>query len=155
MNRDITKLIIHCAATPNGKPFTVRDIDAWHKERGFRRHELFVKQFNPDLHHIGYHGVIYLDGSYHSGRSEEEIGAHCSGYNADSIGICLIGTDKFTPKQWQTLREVVEANIANRKDITIHGHYEFNAGKSCPGFSVQEWLHGGMVAMKDHTLKEA
>ena len=49
--RKIDEIIIHCAATPEGKHFTVADIDAWHKKRGFKC--------------IGYHFVIYLDGSVH------------------------------------------------------------------------------------------
>ena len=34
--RKISEIIVHCAATPEGKAFTVADIDAWHKKRGFR-----------------------------------------------------------------------------------------------------------------------
>ena len=33
--RKITEIIVHCSATPEGKAFTVADIDAWHKKRGF------------------------------------------------------------------------------------------------------------------------
>ena len=75
--RKITKIIIHCAATPEGKDFTVQQIDQWHRQRGFRC--------------IGYHFVIYRDGSIHKGRPIEQAGAHTSGHNAHSIGICLIG----------------------------------------------------------------
>ena len=34
--REIKEIIIHCAATPEGKNFTVKDIDVWHKARGFK-----------------------------------------------------------------------------------------------------------------------
>lgn len=60
--RKIDEIIVHCAATPEGKDYTVAQIDRWHKERGF------------DC--IGYHYVIYRDGSVHKGRSEERQGAH-------------------------------------------------------------------------------
>ena len=89
--RKIDEIIIHCAATPEGKAFTVADIDAWHKKRGFKC--------------IGYHFVIYLDGSVHEGRALEEAGAHCLGHNANSIGICYIGgcaADGKTPKDTRT-----------------------------------------------------
>ena len=89
--RQISEIIVHCAATPEGKHFTVADIDAWHKKRGFRC--------------IGYHFVIYLDGSVHEGRAIEEVGAHCLGHNANSIGICYIGgcaTNGKTPKDTRT-----------------------------------------------------
>lgn len=70
--RKITEIIIHCSATPEGKDYTVVDIDRWHKAKG-------------------YHFVIYRDGSIHVGRSKSETGAHCTGHNTISIGICYIG----------------------------------------------------------------
>lgn len=33
--RAINEIIIHCADTPNGKEFHAKDIDAWHRERGW------------------------------------------------------------------------------------------------------------------------
>ncbi len=75
--RKIDEIIIHCSATREGQHFTVEDIDRWHKARGFAK--------------IGYHLVVYLDGSVHKGRELSEIGAHCTGRNGNSIGICYIG----------------------------------------------------------------
>ena len=66
--RKITEIIVHCSATPEDQNFTVEDIDRWHKQKGWQG--------------IGYHYVIYLDGSVHKGRNEEVIGAHCLGHNA-------------------------------------------------------------------------
>lgn len=60
--RKIKEIIIHCSATKEGRDYTVADIDRWHRDRGF-----FC---------IGYHFVIYRDGSIHVGRSVEEVGAH-------------------------------------------------------------------------------
>lgn len=130
--RKIDKIIIHCAATPEGKPFTVADIDRWHRKRGFRC--------------IGYHHVIYLDGSIHKGRPVEQIGAHCTGQNARSIGICYIGgcaKDGKTPKDTRTeaqraaLKQLVKELKASYPKATIHGHNEF-ANKACPSFNVQK-----------------
>nr|WP_329601534.1 N-acetylmuramoyl-L-alanine amidase [Pasteurella multocida] len=42
-----------------------------------------------------------------SGRKIGEIGAHCRGQNRNSIGICLVGTDRFTVAQWQALANLV------------------------------------------------
>ena len=89
--REIKSIILHCSATPEGKDFTVADITRWHKERGFRT--------------IGYHYVVYRDGTVHKGRPVEQIGAHCEGHNKDSIGVCYIGglmTDGKTPKDTRT-----------------------------------------------------
>ena len=75
--RTINEIIVHCTATAEGKDYTVEDITRWHKARGFKT--------------IGYHYVIYRDGTVHAGRPENEIGAHCQGHNAKSIGVCYVG----------------------------------------------------------------
>lgn len=130
--RKITEIIIHCAATPEGKDFTVQDIDRWHRQRGFKC--------------IGYHFVIYRDGSIHKGRPLDQIGAHCTGHNANSIGICYIGgcaADGKTAKDTRTgaQREALKRLVAELREAypqaTIHGHREF-AKKACPSFDVQK-----------------
>ncbi len=129
--RKINRIIIHCSATPEDKDFTVQQIDQWHRQRGFRC--------------IGYHFVIYRDGSVHEGRPIEEIGAHCKGYNANSIGICYIGgcaADGKTPKDTRTeaqrlaLIALVRKLKAKYLSATVHGHNEF-ANKACPSFIVK------------------
>ena len=131
--RKITKLIIHCSATPEGHDFTVADIDRWHKQKGWQG--------------IGYHYVVYRDGSVHTGRNVAAIGAHCSGHNANSIGICYIGgVDKYgkpkdtrTPEQREALRNLVEQLKTDYPGAKIHGHREF-AAKACPCFDVEKDL---------------
>ncbi len=124
--REINRIIIHCADTPNGREFHASDIDRWHKERGFRC--------------IGYHYVVALDGAVEPGRPVGEIGAHCKGYNHDSIGICLIGRDAFTRAQWDALDRLLADLGLRWPEATVHGHREFNPRKSCPGFEVSHWL---------------
>lgn len=132
--RKITEIIIHCSATPEGKNFTVDDIRRWHLARKFAD--------------IGYHYVIYRDGSVHKGRSEELAGAHCLGHNANSIGICYIGgctangkypKDTRTPQQKQALRQLVQQLLFVYPHASVHGHNEF-ANKACPSFNVQKEL---------------
>jgi len=129
--RKISKIIIHCAATPEGSDFTVQQIDSWHRQRGFRC--------------IGYHFVIYRDGSVHVGRPIEQSGAHTSGHNAHSIGICYIGVcaaDGKTPKDTRTqaqkdaLVKLVRELRSQFPGASVHGHNEF-AAKACPSFNVQ------------------
>ena len=60
--RQINQIIIHCSATPEGRDVTVDTIRQWHKQRGFRD--------------VGYHYIIYRDGSVHIGRPEAEQGAN-------------------------------------------------------------------------------
>ena len=128
--RKITEIIIHCSATIEGKDYTVADIDRWHRARGFRK--------------IGYHYVIYRDGSIHAGRPISETGAHCAGHNAHSIGICYIGglaKDGRTPKDTRTpkQREAMRSLKQKFPEASIHGHREF-APKACPCFRVPEEL---------------
>lgn len=130
--RNIDKIIIHCSATPEGRPTTVADIDRWHRQRGFAG--------------IGYHYVVYPDGSVHVGRSVEQAGAHCTGQNAASIGICYIGgcnragqpKDTRTEAQKSALLELVKAIRRRWPHATVHGHNEFSA-KACPSFDVRKW----------------
>ena len=132
--RKITEIILHCAATPEGKDFTVADIDRWHRARKFNG--------------IGYHYVIYRDGTVHAGRPVERSGAHCTGHNAQSVGVCYIGgcaTDGKTPKDTRTpaqraaLTSLVKKLLKQYPGATVHGHNEFVA-KACPSFNVKEWL---------------
>ena len=126
--RQINEIIIHCAATREGRDFTVEDITRWHKARGFAT--------------IGYHYVIYRDGSIHEGRPLEQIGAHCVGHNKHSIGICYIGgcasdgktpKDTRTPEQKEALLALLRRLKARFPNATIHGHRDF-AAKACPSF---------------------
>lgn len=130
--RKINKIILHCSATPENRNVTVEDITRWHKERGFTT--------------IGYHYVIYLDGSVHLGRPVQEQGAHCTGQNKYSIGVCYIGgldKDCKTPKDTRTkaqkeaLVSLVKA-LMKKYELSpdkIYGHYHF-ANKACPSFDV-------------------
>lgn len=129
--RKIDKIILHCSATKEGRHFTTEDINQWHKARGFAK--------------IGYHHVVYLDGSVNKGREESLIGAHCLGHNATSIGVCYIGglDEKGNPKDTRTneqrtaLISLVDNLKSKYPDATVHGHNEF-AAKACPCFDVKK-----------------
>lgn len=126
--RTIKELIVHCSATPEGKDYSVDTIRQWHLQRGFSD--------------IGYHYVIYRDGSIHIGRDESIIGAHCTGHNANSIGVCYIGgcaSDGKTPKdtrttgQRQSLVKLLKELKTKYPQASIHGHRDFSS-KACPSF---------------------
>lgn len=128
--RKIDKIIVHCADTPDGKDFSVKDIDRWHKERGWQC--------------CGYHHVIRLDGTVESGRPIAMIGAHCKRYNENSIGICLIGRREFRPEQLVALRKLINYYSKLFPGSEVYGHYELCRNKSCPNFNVKEWYNGGI-----------
>jgi len=131
--RKINKIILHCTATPEGRQHDVADIRRWHLKRGFND--------------IGYHYLIHIDGTIEEGRPLSKQGAHCSGQNRGSIGICYVGgMSKDMKKAKDTRTQAQKDSLINlmheliykyNKDMTIHGHNEY-ANKACPSFNVQE-----------------
>jgi hypothetical protein len=157
--RKIENIVIHESDTPNGRQQTVEDIDQWHQERGFHRQAADMAAFNPDLKAIGYHFAIYIDGSLHTGRAENEIPAAVQGHNATSINICLIGKGKYTQEQWQSLQMLVSMLGQKYPGAAVKGHCQFDTaiaqGKTCPDFDVPAWVAGGMAPLTGHILEAA
>lgn len=194
--RPINIIVIHCSASPNaaslfrgsagtpGFQNPAQVIDQWHAERGFKRTDEWRQRQNPGLASIGYHYVICRNGAVLTGRHVDEVGAHVQGFNKQSIGICLVGTDQYTPEQWDSLRHLVTAEVARVRgvngpadrrdgltpakaiavaatsDLFIVGHRDLSPDqnrngivepfewlKTCPGFSVSNWLGNKMEPM--------
>lgn len=159
--RTIDSIIIHCSATPNGRPLSVDTIRSWHKDRGFED--------------IGYHYVILVDGSVANGRPVEQVGAHCLGWNARSIGICMVGgvagpdaknPGQYSPAQWSSLVRLIEDLRSKYSINIILGHRDTSPDKNkdgvvtsdewiklCPSFDVHEWLMNGMKPFEINVLK--
>lgn len=134
-NRKETKyIILHCTATPEGKNYTVEDIHKWHLNNGWSG--------------IGYHYVIYLDGSINQGRNFDSVGAHCVARNKDSIGIVYLGgldkdgkaKDTRTFEQKQSMYNLVEYLMTkyniNINNVKCHRDYD---KKSCPCFTSDQF----------------
>ena len=172
--RPINLIVIHCSASPNGDTLfrgrvnepgfqtPVQVIDDWHAKRGFQRSPEARRRYNPGLRAIGYHYVIYRNGGISTGRDVTEIGAHVTGYNQKSLGICLVGTDRFTEDQWESLRDLVtrlqslypESRVVGHRDLSpdqnANGIVEkFEWLKTCPGFDVADWIFAGMHPLPD------
>lgn len=134
--RVIDKIILHCSATPEGEDYTVDQIRQIHLARGFSD--------------IGYHWYITRDGKIHKGRDESKIGAHTTGQNSHSIGVCYCGgcpprsvknwanqgKDTRTPEQRAAIIRLCKELKGRYPSATIHGHNEF-ANKACPSFIVK------------------
>lgn len=129
--RQITEIIIHCADTPEGRDVRADEIRRWHKnERGWSD--------------IGYHYVIDLDGTIEAGRDVETAGAHCTGHNAKSIGICYVGgcdaqmhpKDTRTDEQKASLLLLLKYLRQRYPKAKIYGHRDF-AQKACPSFDAK------------------
>ena len=126
-------IIIHCTATRASQDIDIKDVDRWHREKGWRM--------------VGYHFFIKRDGTLQEGRQLMHGGAHATGYNDKSIGICMAGgmaadgktsESNFTRAQWATLRSLVLKLHVQFPQAKIIGHRDV-AVKDCPCFDVAEW----------------
>jgi len=127
--RTINRIIVHCTATPEGRVETVESVRRMHKAKGWAD--------------IGYHYLIGLNGERWNGRNVNLVGAHCEGYNANSIGVCYVGgcDKKMKDKDTRTDKQKA-ALIALLKDLRklypkakIVGHRDLDRkGKACPSF---------------------
>lgn len=132
-SRPIDTIFIHCTATPEGKDYTVADIRAWHKQRGWSD--------------IGYHYIVYRDGRVMIGRPVGQVGAHVEGHNTGSIGISYVGgvtadgkkpKDTRTPEQRSSLLWLVrELKRKFPKIKKVLGHNDVTNAKACPSFRVK------------------
>lgn len=134
--RTITEIIIHSTATPKGMRATAKDIDKWHRQRGFDG--------------IGYHFVILHNGIIQAGRAVGAVGAHCKGHNAESIGIAYVGginenkqsADTRTISQKQALVTLIKQLLKQYPTIRkISGHRDY-CNTACPSFNATaEYKH--------------
>lgn len=110
---------------------TVDEIRRWHRARGFRD--------------IGYHYVVRLSDHgwvWERGRPEEEVGAHCKGWNESTLGICVCGDytrgplpDAAFEVLCTLLRDILRRYQMTARQVTGHGRMPGQA-TACPGFDV-------------------
>lgn len=147
ISHKIENIIIHCSDSEWG---CEKVINKWHTD---------PKPQGRGWKGTGYNGIIcnghkqyksdYVmedDGLFEEGRAldfnayitQDEKAAHTLGYNHNSIGICLIGKNQFTVKQFYTLFNFCKVFQAINPKIKIKGHYEMSTarGKTCPNFDV-------------------
>jgi len=118
--RTIRDLIIHCTATKEGQDIGFKEIDAWHKQKGWSG--------------CGYHYIVRLNGNVEVGRPEEKVGAHVRGFNRNSIGITYVGgvdsinrpKDTRTSAQIEALKCLLENLKCSYPDAKISGHRDFS-----------------------------
>ncbi len=132
---DVELIVIHCSATPPKSDIGFKEIDIWHRQRGWLM--------------CGYHKIIRRDGRVEDGRPLHRAGSHAKGYNHKSWGVCLIGgvtsgfepENNFTEIQMEELKGVISHLIGQTNhDLKVIGHNEIS-NKACPSFDVQVWLH--------------
>ncbi len=154
-------IVIHCSQTRPSQNTDAKEIDRWHRSRGWLK--------------IGYAKVIKRDGTVEQGRGDDELQAHVKEYNHVSTSVCIIGganednwrepEDNFTAEQWESLKTVLEELVIKYPEAKIVGHYDLDERKTCPNFNVSEYLlnedikdykftdstttHGDIEEMKD------
>ena len=144
-------IVIHCSATRLTRDLGAADIDEMHRAKGWRK--------------IGYHAVIRRNGVVEFGRHFDNQGAHVSGFNEHTVGVCLIGGlldngesgqeffDTFTEEQEDSListliflrRAWPDAQIVGHRDLSpdLDGDgiiEEHEWLKDCPTFDVADWM---------------
>lgn len=140
--RRIDHIVVHCTATPEGKPLTVEQIRREHKAQGWSD--------------IGYHYVVTLDGRLHLGRDVDVAGAHVNGHNAHTIGVAYVGglenrpgvpyaklpaKDTRTGSQKSTLLSLLMDLHKLYPYAKICGHRDFSPDKNHDGvISVDEYI---------------
>lgn len=118
-NRARTNRIIlhHAEATT----CTAADIHRWHKANGWSG--------------AGYHFLVRKDGSIFRLRPENKVGAHASGSNSDSIGICFEGRYQVEhmPQAQIDAGKALVAYLKGKYGInTVQAHRDV-CSTDCPG----------------------
>ena len=128
--RKIDCIIVHHTATPSTA--TIESIRNYHVNvRGWRD--------------IGYHYLIQRDGVIRLGRPEEIIGAHCSGHNAVSIGVAVIGnfeeaiSNGEVAAQMRALECLLGDLVFRYPGACVVPHRKL-AATLCPGRYLVGWL---------------
>ena len=124
--KNIRYLVVHCSDTPDDEHLTASDIHAMHLSFGW--------------HGCGYHRVINRLGEIETGRPDYWIGAHVYGHNEESLGVCLVGRQHFSAKQFDALEHVLRQWLEIHPQAKIVGHCDFpETEKTCPNFDVANW----------------
>lgn len=128
------RITIHCTDNPNGSPIGGEDIRRYHtapipQGRGWPT--------------IGYHRVIECDGGLYMGLPDDRIGIHVAGHNTGNLGVSLVGRTLFRPKQFETLRWLLDHWFAAYKipQDELYCHYQWDTaqeqGKTCPTIPIE------------------
>ena len=113
-------IVIHHTATSNA---TVDSIHRHHKDTN-------------GWSGFGYHAFIDKRGNVYGGRPFGTQGAHCLGYNHNSIGVCFEGNfevENMTKEQIEKGIELLKHLITLYPEARITRHKDLNKGNLCPG----------------------
>lgn len=112
------RIVLHHAEATS---CTAEDIHRWHLNNGWSG--------------AGYHFLVRKDGSIYRLRPENKVGAHASGSNYNSIGVCFEGKymeEDMPEAQKQAGKELV-IYLKNKYGISIVQAHRDVCATSCPG----------------------
>ena len=129
----IKEIIVHCTANRPNCKMTMNDFRRLHRARGFED--------------VGYHYIVFEDGTIMPGRSLQFQGAHCKrgGHNKHSIGIAYVGgldekgvtADTRTKEQKDALLHLIK-ELKAKYNVPVYGHRDFDPTKVCPCFNARQ-----------------
>lgn len=134
-SRNINLIVVHCSATSVLKDYTPQLMEIDHRERGFNS--------------AGYHFYIRRSGQRVAMRPLQLAGAHVTGYNRQSIGICYEGgidasgkpSDTRTVQQKDAIAALLRELVILFPDSEIVGHRDLSPDKNGDGIiSPDEWI---------------
>lgn len=137
MNRKRTlAIVVHTTATRPVQPLTMQILRSWHKARGFND--------------VGYHRVIFRNGSVEQGRKDNIVGSGVQGWNDRTYHISLEGglnnktakpENNYTDEQFELLENDLKRAIKLYPDAVILGHRDLSPDKDNDGtVEAFEWL---------------
>lgn len=150
------------------KHLTLSHIDNAHRARGFNRASLGL--------YVGYNFIIWPDGTWVQARRIGELTAAQTGYNHNSVSICIAGNfdinpstgksvDEFTKAQRDALKHLVitlvegrwaEFELAPETKLVLSGAriwmHRRVADKSCPGNSIPD-DYGKNIMVEYYTFR--
>lgn len=113
-----TRIILHHAAA---KSCTAEQIHQWHLNNGWSG--------------AGYHFLVCKDGNIYRLRPEKKVGAHASGSNFDSLGVCFEG-DFMAETMGETQRKAgaeLVSYLKNKYGISKVQRHKDVCSTDCPG----------------------
>lgn len=125
-----TRIILHHAAA---KSCTAQQIHQWHLNNGWSG--------------AGYHFLVRKDGNIYRLRPENKVGAHASGSNSDSLGVCFEGDfmqESMGSTQINSGKELVSYLKSKYGISTVQRHKDVGS-TDCPGnnFPFDSIANGG------------
>lgn len=113
-----TRIILHHAAA---KSCTAEQIHQWHLNNGWSG--------------AGYHFLVRKDGNIYRLRPENKVGAHASGSNSDSLGVCFEG-DFMSETMGETQRKAgaeLVSYLKSKYGISKVQRHKDVCSTDCPG----------------------